>query len=277
MSTVQQAIAVAHPIVIREWSATASVGLESAADALAAAPVPDAAPSAIVPGAAVAALHTPAAAIGAAAAAAAAAVGRAAAEVAAGAALDVRRGAGRSAAAAAARGAITNALVAARVRVTIVIRVTTVRRVTRVVADVVPATAARSPPRRAGASRHHLDGTRVLHLGARALTIGDAVRPARAAVIEAAAEAAETWAEHAAARESAEAQPQVEATREIAEGSSVSPQHSAERSRRPRPSSEDIRTAARLWPLVGVWHAHRAVLNIDYCRVVGAHHTAWAQ
>ena len=249
MSTVQQAIAVAHPIVIREWSATASVGLESAADALAAAPVPDAAPSAIVPGAAVAALHTPAAAIG--AAAAAAAVGRAAAEVAAGAALDVRRGAGRSAAAAAARGAITNALVAARVRVTIVIRVTTVRRVTRVVADVVPATAARSPPRRAGASRHHLDGTRVLHLGARALTIGDAVRPARAAVIEAAAEAAETWAEHAAARESAEAQPQVEATREIAEGSSVSPQHSAERSRRPRPSSEDIRTAARLWPLVG--------------------------
>ena len=258
----QQAIAVAHPIVIREWSAAASVGLESAADALAAAPVPDAAPSAIVPGAAVAALHTPAAAIGAAAAAAAAAVGRAAAEVAAGAALDVRRGAGRSAAAAAARGAITNALVAARVRVTIVIRVT------RVVADVVPATAARSPPRRAGASRHHLDGTRVLHLGARALTIGDAVRPARAAVIEAAAEAAETWAEHAAARESAEAQPQVEATREIAEGSSVSPQHSAERSRRPRPSSEDIRTAARLWPLVGTRTG--AVLNIDYIVALSA-------
>ena len=200
--------------------------MESAADALAAVPVPDAALSAIVPGAAAAALHAPAAAI--AAAAAAAAVGRAAAEVAAGAALDVRRGAGRSAVAAAARGVTTSALVAARVLVTIVIRVT------RAVADVVPATAARSPPRRAGASRHHLDGTRVLHLGARALTIGDAVRPARAAVIEAAAEAAETWAEHAAARESAEAQPQVEAMREIAEGSSVSPHHSAERSRRPQ-------------------------------------------
>ena len=198
MGTAQQAIGAAHPVVIRvvirERSAAGSVGLESAADALAAVPVPDAALSAIVPGAAAAALHAPAAAIAAAAAAAAAAVGRAAAEVAAGAALDVRRGAGRSAVAAAARGAITSALVAARARVI------------RAVADVVPA--ARTPPRRAGASRHHLDGTHVLHLGARALTIGDAVRPARAAVIE----AAETWAELAAARESAEAQ--VEAMRE---------------------------------------------------------------
>ena len=196
MGTAQQAIGAVHPVVIRfvirERSAAGSVGLESAADALAAVPVPDAALSAIVPGAAAAALHAPAAAI--AAAAAAAAVGRAAAEVAAGAALDVRRGAGRSAVAAAARGAITSALVAARARVI------------RAVADVVPA--ARTPPRRAGASRHHLDGTHVLHLGARALTIGDAVRPARAAVIE----AAETWAELAAARESAEAQ--VEAMRE---------------------------------------------------------------